>query len=83
VELRGGHGELSVLEVPSSYHRVAGLAGQRDAPGYVVAHAYAQLLDDIESGTSTLPDFDHAVRRHRTVETIDRAATSGRRRTVS
>jgi hypothetical protein len=43
VEIRGGHGgdgELSVLEVPSSYHRVAGLAGQRDAAGYAVAHAY-------------------------------------------
>ena len=43
VEIRGGHGgdgELSVLEVPSSYHRATGLAGQRDAAGYAVAHAY-------------------------------------------
>ena len=86
VEIRGGRGddsELSVLEVPSSYHRVAGLAEQRDAFSYTVAHFYAQLFDDIKSGTSTLPDFDHAVRRHRTIETIDRAATSGRRQTVS
>jgi predicted dehydrogenase len=86
VEIRGGHGgdgELSVLEVPRSYHRVAGLADQQDAPGYAVAHAYAQLLDDINSGTSTLPDFDHAVRRHRTIDTIDRAATSGHRQTIS
>jgi predicted dehydrogenase len=86
VQIRGGHGgdgELSVLEVPGSYHRVAGLAGQQDAPGYAVAHAYAQLLDDINSGASTLPDFDHAVQRHRTIETIGRAATSGRRQTVS
>jgi predicted dehydrogenase len=86
VEIRGGHGgdgELSALEVPRSYHRVAGLADQQDAPGYAVAHAYAQLLDDINSGTSTLPDFDHAVRRHRTIDTIDRAATSGHRQTIS
>jgi predicted dehydrogenase len=80
---QGGDGELSVLEVPRSYHRVAGLAGQPDAPGYAVAHAYAQLLDDIDSGASTLPDFDHAVWRHRTIDKIDRAATSGRRQTVS
>ncbi|HEX6402137.1 MAG TPA: Gfo/Idh/MocA family oxidoreductase [Pseudonocardiaceae bacterium] len=86
VQIRGGQGgndELSVLEVPRSYHRVAGLADQPDAPGYAVAHAYAQLLEDIENGTSTLPDFDHAVWRHRTIDTIDRAATSGRRQTIS
>ena len=86
MEIRGGRGddgELSVLEVPSSYHRVAGLAEQRDAFSYSVAHFYAQLFDDIKTGTSTLPDFGDAVRRHRTIETIDRAATSGRRQTVS
>ena len=86
VQIRGGHdggdGELPVLEVPGSYHWVADLAGQQDTPAYTVAHAYAQLLDDIENGTPTLPDFDHAVRRHRMIETIDRAATSGRRQTL-
>ncbi len=75
--------QLSVLEVPSSYHRVVSAALPPDALGYVVAHAYAQPLDDIESGTSTLPDFDDAVRRHPAIETIDRAATSGRRQAVS
>ena len=85
VEIRGGRGddrELSVLEVPSSYHWVAGLNGQRDSMSYTVAHFYAQLLDDIKEGLTTLPDFDHAVRRHRTIETIGRAATSGHRQTV-
>jgi predicted dehydrogenase len=64
VQIRGGRGggDLSVLEVPGSYHRVAALAGQQDAPAYTVAHAYAQLLDDIENGTPTLPDFDRAAR---------------------
>ena len=59
VKICGGHGELSVVGIPSSYGRVAGLAWQRNAPRCTVA----QLLDDVESGTSTRP-IGHAVRRH-------------------
>jgi hypothetical protein len=58
VKICGGHGELSVVGIPSSYGRVAGLAWQRNAPRCAVA----QLLDDVESGTSTRP-IGHAVRR--------------------
>ena len=59
VKICGGHGELSVVENPSSYGRVAGLAGQRNA----LHCAVARLLDDVESGTSTRP-IGQAVRRH-------------------
>jgi predicted dehydrogenase len=80
---RGGDDKLELLKVPSSYHRVEALAGQQDAMSYTVAHFYAQLFDDISTGASTLPDFDHAVRRHRTIETIDRAAVTGHRQTIA
>jgi predicted dehydrogenase len=78
VAISGGRGDdtaLSPLPVPAAYERVPALAGQTDAPGYVVAHAYAQLLDDLDDGTALVPDFDHAVRRHATLERIERAAT--------
>jgi predicted dehydrogenase len=77
VAISGGRGDdtaLSPLPVPGAYERVPTLAGQTAAPGYVVAHAYAQLLDDLEDGTALVPDFDHAVRRHATLERIERAA---------
>jgi predicted dehydrogenase len=65
----GGTG-LAPLEVPASYHRVPALAGDPAAPSYNVAHAYAQLLDDVRSGTRVVPDFGHAVRRHETLQAI-------------
>jgi predicted dehydrogenase len=78
ITIHGGRGEdtaLSALTVPDAYHRVPALRGQAHSPAYVVAHAYAQLLEDLDAGTSLVPDFDHAVRRHRTLEAIERAAT--------
>lgn len=85
VEIRGARGadrDLNLLEVPSSYHRVPGLAAQPDVPGYGVAHVYEQLLDDIETGKASLPNFDDAVRLHRLLDSIETAADSGRRQTV-
>jgi len=75
--LAGGRGTgrvLAPLEVPASYHRVPALDGDRAGPAYNVAHAYAQLLDDQAAGTSLVPDFGHAVRRHQTLQSILDAA---------
>ena len=71
---RGTDSELAPLKVPAFYHRVPSLDGDRAAPAYNVAHAYAQLLDDITSGTRLLPDFDQAVRRHQTLQSVLDAA---------
>jgi hypothetical protein len=71
---RGTDSELAPLKVPASYHRVPSLDRDRAAPAYNLAHAYAQLLDDITSGTRLLPDFDQAVRRHQTLQSILDAA---------
>jgi predicted dehydrogenase len=75
--VRGGHGkdrELAALEVPASYHRVAALDDDRAGSAYNVAHAYAQLLDDLAEGTELVPSFDHAVRRHQMLQDILDAA---------
>ncbi|MGW6703736.1 Gfo/Idh/MocA family protein [Streptomyces sp. NPDC054956] len=76
VTLRGARGkstELVELPVPDRYRLVPGPAG----PASVVAHAYAQLWTDLTEGTSTAPDFDHAVRHHRLLDRITRAAATG------
>ncbi|MCE7003026.1 Gfo/Idh/MocA family oxidoreductase [Kibdelosporangium philippinense] len=75
LRIRGGHGsdtELADLQVPAEYHRVPGLVD--GMPGYGVAHAYVQLLEDIENGTTTVPDFDHAVMRQRMVAAVQAAS---------
>jgi predicted dehydrogenase len=73
--VRVGGRELAELPVPEPYHLVPDLPPEH--PGYAVAHAYVQLLDDRRTGTRTVPDFDHAVRRHRTLATIEDAARRG------
>jgi hypothetical protein len=67
---RGADKELTVLAMPGSDDRVQALGIDRTAPAYNVAHAYAQLHDDMEAGTQTVPDFDHAVRRHETLQAV-------------
>jgi predicted dehydrogenase len=71
---RGTDRALAPLEVPASYHRVPALDDDRAGPAYNVAHAYAQLLDDLAEGSSLVPDFGHAVRRHQTLQSILDAA---------
>lgn len=80
--VHGGRGEdrgLSELAVPAHYHRVPALSDLTDSVAYAVAHAYAQLRDDIINGTTVVPDFEHATRRHRLLDAIERAANTGQR----
>lgn len=49
---------------------------------YTVAHAYQQLRADLTDGTALTPDFAHAVRRHRLLDRIQRAAATGQRVTL-
>ena len=69
---RGTDTELSELPVPAKYQLVPGLPPEH--PGYAVAHAYVQLLEDERTGSTTVPDFDHAVLRHRSLAAIEQAA---------
>jgi predicted dehydrogenase len=77
VTLLGGRGsdtKLTELSVPERYHLIPALAGHEAEPGYNVAHAYEQLRRDIEDDTVTLPDFAHALARHRLLDRIERSA---------
>jgi predicted dehydrogenase len=87
IRLFGGRGPetgLTELPLPARYEeRLPQFVGRSDEPAYNVAHAYAQLLDDLAAGTHIVPDFAHAVRRHRLLDQVRQAATTGNRHTVS
>ncbi|CAM00040.1 putative dehydrogenase [Saccharopolyspora erythraea NRRL 2338] len=71
---RAGDAGLAEIAVPAEYDLVPGVA--RTETAHAVAHAYVQIRADLESGTTTAPDFAHAVHRHRELERIRRAARS-------
>ncbi|MFI5623402.1 Gfo/Idh/MocA family protein [Nocardioides sp. NPDC051685] len=64
---RGAEKYLSPLPVPAEFIQVPTLDPVAQAPAYAVAHAYQQLLADLREGTSLVPDFTHAVQRHRSI----------------
>ncbi|GAA1630278.1 Gfo/Idh/MocA family protein [Actinoplanes couchii] len=72
----GGHDRLVL---PDGYDAYPQLAGTHV---HTLAHAYAAIRDDLIHGTSTAPDFAHAVRRHRLLDAITRSADTGRRVTI-
>jgi predicted dehydrogenase len=71
-----GERELSQRPIPPEYELVP-----LDPQGlpYAVAHAYARLLGDLRDGTQEVPTFADAVRRHRSLEAVQRAAATGER----
>src|SRR5207302_9041303 len=80
LDIRGGNGEQSTLEVrpvPETY-RWAPLQG----PGTNVAQAYAHVARDYREGTHLCPTFDDAVTRHRMLDAIETAAATGERQTL-
>jgi predicted dehydrogenase len=81
---QGSQNEFVALPVPASYEqRVPQFAGRSNETAYNIAYAYAQLRDDITEGTNVVPDFDHAVCRHRLIDAVERAAETGQRQTVA
>jgi predicted dehydrogenase len=82
VTLQGAHRddtELKELPLPDRYETVPALAGDRTKMFYTVGHAYAQIRSDLNEGTRVIPDFAHAVHRHRMLDRIQHAATTGQR----
>ncbi|MEV5599505.1 Gfo/Idh/MocA family oxidoreductase [Streptomyces sp. NPDC052496] len=72
---RGEETELAELPVPNSYDAaLPALAGRSTEMAYTVAHAYEQIRADLTDGTHHAPDFAHAVRSHRLLDRIERAA---------
>jgi predicted dehydrogenase len=79
--LSGGRGDaqaLAPMEVPEAYLRVP------EMPPFAqnVGQVYALMADDIVNGTHTAPSFDDAVRRHRLLDAVERAAATGQRQTL-
>ncbi|MFJ9180858.1 Gfo/Idh/MocA family protein [Streptomyces sp. NPDC102360] len=70
---RGSDAGLAQLTVPERYFDPE-LAELRGTAAYNVGAAYAQLRRDLADGTSVVPDFAHAVRHHRLLDRIERAA---------
>src|SRR3989442_336261 len=81
--VRGGKGAQSSLEllpVPDPYRWSP---PQTPGPSTNVAHAYARFARDYRDGTHFCPTFDDAVTRHRMLNAIETAATTGQRQTLA
>ena len=79
VTIRGAREQetaLAELPVPERYKLVSELSGRDAEPPYSVAHAYARLRSDWADDTDVVPTFTDAVRRHRLLDRIARAAAS-------
>src|SRR5438128_6033209 len=80
--VRGGKGaqsSLEVLPVPQQYHWSP---PQGPGPSTNVAQAYARFARDYREGTHFCPTFDDAVTRHRMLNAIETAASTGQRQTL-
>ncbi|WP_280420490.1 Gfo/Idh/MocA family protein [Nocardia carnea] len=79
---RGSDAEPVELPVPAEYHLVPQFCDRPGDPAANLANAYALLLENIDTGTAQLPDFDHGVRRHRLLDAIVESAHTGQRRVL-
>ncbi len=74
-----GTDSLSALTVPARYRLAPiGLTG----PAVNVASLYAQFAADLREGTAIAPDFDAAVRRHRLIDAVEQADSTGMRQSI-
>ncbi|MFF4285714.1 Gfo/Idh/MocA family protein [Streptomyces sp. NPDC001633] len=84
---RGSDGTLTELPVPVRYERsLTQWTGRSAEPAYNIVHQYALLREQITRrlapDTDGVPDFPHAVRRHRMLEQVRDAARTGRKVTL-
>ncbi|MEU8383664.1 Gfo/Idh/MocA family oxidoreductase [Streptosporangium sp. NPDC048865] len=83
LRLRGGRGDaraLADIALPDGlFHPVP-----RDLPATAqgVAQVYARFGRDLREGTHTVSGFDHALRRHRLIDAIERASRTGTTQTL-
>jgi predicted dehydrogenase len=83
-KIMGGHKDdkaLQELAVPERFTRVPEVV-RNDGPAYDVGQLWVKFAEGIRAGSHTEPDFDHAVRRHRTLDAIVRASQTGQRQKV-
>jgi predicted dehydrogenase len=68
-----GPREISPLPTPDTYIEVPGLPEHGDL-AFTVAHAYAQIVRDLNEGTAIHPDFQHAARLHDLLDSVEKSA---------
>lgn len=75
--------ELQELTVPKKYYWTP--TSLNDDSGMVlnVAQAYSQFAKDIKEGTSNIPNFEDAVKLHKFLDTVEKAARTGERQYLS
>ncbi|WP_240546316.1 Gfo/Idh/MocA family protein [Paenibacillus artemisiicola] len=73
---------LEPLAVPAAYLRVPESLIRQGGPVVNVAGALGRLAEDIREGTSRLPTFADAVKVHRLLDAVARAAETGERQFV-
>jgi predicted dehydrogenase len=82
--LEGARGEeRAVREIALVEPLPTALQAVPDGPAKSVARLYEQLARDIRDGTRGVPDFAHAVRRHRLAEAVVDASRIGQRVAVA
>jgi predicted dehydrogenase len=67
---QGTAGPPEQIDVPTRYESLPALTPRHAEPLYTVAHSYARLHHDLVNGTSQVPTFEHAARRHRVLDAI-------------
>ena len=72
---------LTELPVPDRLKWVPE-AVRKEGRAYDVGQMWANFAKAIRTGAAVEPDFDHAVRRHRTLDAIVRASETGQRQKV-
>jgi predicted dehydrogenase len=86
-KIMGGHKDdksLQELVVPERFKSVPETI--RNGPEYDVGQVWVKFAEAIRAGGKTdadFPDFDHAVRLHRTLDAIVRASETGQRQRVA
>lgn len=83
--LMGGHKDdkaLQELAVPERFSCVPETV-RNAGSAYDVGQLWVKFAEGIRAGTPIDPDFDHAVRRHRTLDTIARASQTGQRQKIT
>ena len=78
---QGDNEPLNILPTPDKYQ---GLAGSKlDASVLDLAHLYAAFAKGGDNGSYDPPSFTDAVRLHRLIDLISKAASAGDRQTVT
>jgi predicted dehydrogenase len=82
MDVRGGKGAQSSLEILPVPEQYRWSPPQSPGPSTNVAQAYARFARDYREGTHFCPTFEDAVTRHRMLSAIETAAATGQRQTL-